>query len=301
MPRKDRIDLTGFSLLVALSLLFGVNQIAIKLSNSGFNPAFGAGLRSLLGVAVVLVWMWARGIPMRVVPGTFGLGLALGVIFAAEFLCLFVALDHTSVARTTVMLYSMPVWFALASHYTFPGEQITRIKAVGLALAFGGMAAALLDRSSAPVGSGVFGDLVALGAGIGWAAVAYIARILSSRGVGAEMQIVWMAGVSAPLLLLAGPAFGPLLRDPGMIAIASIVFQGSVVVALGFIVWFWLLGVYPPAGVASFSFLSPVLAILLGAVVLNEALSPILLIAGAGIAVGLILINWPRRAHPAPL
>ncbi|MDO9525871.1 MAG: DMT family transporter [Gemmobacter sp.] len=300
MARKDRIDMMGVCLLLALSLLFGVNQIAIKLSNTGFSPVFGAAMRSLIGVAMVLLWMRVRGIPVRVIPGTFALGLALGIVFAAEFLCLFIALDHSSVARTTVMLYSMPIWFALLSHFTFPGDRISPIKAVGLALAFGGMAVALSDRTTGNAGGGIYGDLIALGAGMGWALVAYLARILSGRGVGAEMQIVWMAGVSAPLLFLVAPLFGPFLRDPDLVAIGSILFQGIVVVAIGFIVWFWMLGVYPPAGVASFSFLSPVLAIWLGAVMLNESLSPLLLVAGAGVAVGLILINWPKRVQAPP-
>jgi hypothetical protein len=61
MPRKDRIDLTGFSLLVALSLLLGVNQIAIKLSSGGFNPAFGSGI-SWAAVACIARVLSSRGV-----------------------------------------------------------------------------------------------------------------------------------------------------------------------------------------------------------------------------------------------
>lgn len=301
MPRKDRIDLSGAVILTLLAVLFAANQLSIKLSNVGTGPVFGAALRSVIAAVCVIAWMRLRRIPITIAPGTAGLGLAMGCIFALEFLFLFIALDHTTVTRSTVMLYSMPVWLALAAHFLLPGERITPVKAVGLALAFGAMALALADRGSQPGGSPtLYGDLMALGAGCGWAAVAFVARLGGSRGISPEMQLLWMVGVSAPILLVAAPFFGPLLRDPGLLPVVSLLLQGSVVVAVGFLTWFWMLGTYPAAGVASFSFLSPVLAIALGWLVLDEPLSPMLALAGAGVAVGLVLINWPARRPQVP-
>ena len=63
MPRKDRIDGFGAATLVVFSLVLAVNQIAIKLSNEGFQPVFSAGLRSLL--AVGFVWLGARAVGRR--------------------------------------------------------------------------------------------------------------------------------------------------------------------------------------------------------------------------------------------
>ena len=70
---------------------------------------------------------------MRTAPGSLGAGLLMGLIFAAEFLFLFLALDLTTVVRTSIIFYSMPVWLALMAHVGLPGERITRTKAVGLA------------------------------------------------------------------------------------------------------------------------------------------------------------------------
>ena len=90
---------------------------------------------------------------------------------------------------------------------------------------------------------------------------------------------------------LAAPFFGPLIRDLAPVHLVGLVFQASVVVTGGFIAWLWLLSVYPASTVAAFSFLAPVLTLLLGAALLGESLSPAILGAGALVAAGIVLIN----------
>ena len=290
MPRKDKIDTAGALMLVGLAVLFGFNQVTIKVVNMGFNPVFAAGLRSVIAVVAILVWMRLRHVPVRVAAGTRGVGVVMGVIFAAEFLCIYLALDYTSVTRATVILYSMPVWFALAAHFFLPSERITPIKAAGLALAFAGMAVAMVDKGSAPAGASTWlGDVLALGGALGWAAVTFAARRAGAKGVGPEMQLFWMVAVSAPLLILAAPLFGDWLRVPGVLPVVGLVLAG------GFLLWFWLLGRYPAAGVASFSFLSPILGLFLGWAILDEPLSPMLIGAAGLVALGLVLINRPAQ------
>lgn len=296
MVRRASLDMAGVASLLALSMLFGVNQVTIKVVNGGFNPVLAAGMRSAIALVCVLVWMRWRGLALRPLPGTAPLGAALGVLFAVEFLCIYLSLDLTTVTRATVLLYSMPVWLTLAAHWLIPGERITLRKLLGLALAFGGMAGAILDRESLPTGQATLaGDLLALGGALGWAGVALLARQAGGRGMGPEQQLLWMVAVSAVLLAATSPAFGPALRVVSVPAVGWLVFQGAVVVAVGFLAWFWLLGRYPPAGVASFSLVSPVLALALGWAVLDEPLSAGLLAAGALVGVGLVLINWPAR------
>src|SRR5690606_38453451 len=137
-------------------------------------------------------------------------------------------------------------------------------KAIGLGLAFTGTAWAILGRSGGGQGS-LLGDLCALGSALGWAGTAFIARRPVMRAVGPEMQLFWMVLVSAPILLAVSPLFGPLLRAFEPPHLVLVIFQSTVVVAGGFILWLWLMSVYPTGTVAAFSFLTPVFAILLGA------------------------------------
>jgi drug/metabolite transporter (DMT)-like permease len=206
-----------------------------------------------------------------------------------EFLLLFVALDLTTVSRTAVIFYSMPVWMALGAHLFVAGDRITGLKALGLALCMGGVALAMADRGGGE--ASLAGDLAALGAAMGWAATALMAKASPLRLVRPEVQLLWQVGVSAPILLLLAPLFGALVRDLEPIHLWGLAFQIVVVVSAGFILWLWLLARYPASGVASFSFLSPVFGVGLGWALLGEAVGPVLLAALGLVAVGLVLIN----------
>lgn len=291
--RKDRLDSFGLAMLLGVQGVLALNQVIIKFVNAGLQPVFFAGLRSLLAIGFVWAWLVWRGRPPRLRRATLGAGLLIGALFAAEFLFLFLALDLTSVGRSALIMYSMPVWYALLAHFGL-GERITPTKAAGLALAFAGCASAILSRPDTGEAS-LAGDLCALAAAWGWALTAYIARRPVMRAEGPEMQLFWMVLVSAPILLLAAPLFGPLIRDLQAVHILGLIFQSSVVVAGGFIAWLWLLSVYPGSTVAAFSFLTPVLAVGLGALVFGETVTGSILLAAILVAAGIVLINRPPR------
>ena len=292
--RKDRLDGFGFALLLGVQGLLAVNQILIKLVNQGLQPVFFAGLRSLLAIGFVWAWLVWRGRQPRLKRESLGSGLLIGALFAAEFLFLFLAIDLTTVGRSALIMYSMPVWYALLAHFGL-GERITPLKAAGLACAFLGCAVAILSRPETGEAS-LAGDLCALAAAWGWALTAFIARRPVMRAEGPEMQLFWMVLVSAPILLFASLFFGPLIRELQAVHILGLLFQSSVVVAGGFIAWLWLLSVYPGSTVASFSFLTPVLALALGALVFGETIGLPILLAAALVAIGIVLINRPTAA-----
>ncbi|KAF0137153.1 MAG: Multidrug transporter [Xanthobacteraceae bacterium] len=289
--RKDRLDGAGIAMLLGVQGLLAVNQVIIKLVNEGLQPVFFAGLRSLLAVGFVWAWLVWKGRRPRLKRSVWGSGLLIGTLFAAEFLFLFLALDLTTVGRSALIMYSMPVWFAILAHFGL-GDRITPVKAAGLALAFSGCALAILSRPATGEAS-LVGDLCALGAAWGWALTAFVARRPVMRAEGPEMQLFWMVLVSAPILIVVAPLFGPLIRDLQPLHIVGLVFQSSVVVAGGFIAWLWLLSVYPSSTVASFSFLSPILALLLGAILFDETIGLPILGAAALVAAGIVLINRP--------
>lgn len=291
--RRERLDGVGLAAILGVTLLLAANQIVIKDVNGGIQPVFFAGLRSLLATGFVWLWLRHRGLTGRVRRADLAPGLWVGLVFAIEFMALFLALDLTSVGRASVIFYSMPVWMGLLAHFGLPGERLTLPRAAGLTLAFAGTAWAILSRD--PGGrANIWGDLAALVAAWGWALSAFLARATRLREAGPEAQLFWMVAVSGPLLLLVAPLFGPLLRQVEPVHWLWLVGLAGVVVAGGFITWLWLFSVYPSAVVASFSFLTPVFAILLGHLVYGEALAPGLM--GAAILVGLGIVMINRRA-----
>jgi drug/metabolite transporter (DMT)-like permease len=209
--------------------------------------------------------------------------------------CLFLALDLTSVTRTSVIFYTMPIWLALAAHVLIPGERLTGIKSAGLAMAFAGVVVALVTRDGVEGEASVLGDVFAFGAAIGWASIALIVRTTPLKEVRPEVQLLWQLAVSAPILFVAAAFFGPALRDPTLIHWAGLGFQILAIVSAGFLFWFWLLTIYPAASVAAFSFLSPVFGVGLGWFLLGEPVGPGILVSLALVCGGLILVNRPPR------
>lgn len=297
MDRKDRIDAFGAVSLILFSALLGFNQVVIKVVNEGLQPVFFAGLRSAGAVICVGLWMRWRGISLRPQPGTYRLGLLIGLFFSSEFLMLFTALDLTTVARSSVIFYSMPIWMALGAHVLLPGQRLTATRIVGLTVAFLGVALAILDRPTEGDAS-LAGDLYALGAAFAWAAIGLLARGSALRDESPEMQLMWQVAVSAVVLTLAAPLFGPFIRDLQPIHLWGLAFQIVVVVSAGFVFWLWLLSIYPAASVAAYSFLGPIFGVGFGWLILGERIGSAILGALVLVASGLWLMNRPPRQVP---
>jgi len=293
------MDAFGASSLVAFALLLAFNQVVVKVVNDGLQPVFFAGVRSVGAAVLVALWIWARGGSLRIARRYWGAAAAMGTCFAVEFVCLFLALDLTTVTRSSIIFYTMPVWLALAAHFVLPGERISPQKALGLALAFGGAVTAIAFRSGGGQGS-LLGDIFALGGALGWAGIALVARATRFNEVAPRVQHFYQLALSAPLLLLAAPLFGPFIRDLAPIHLWGVAFQVVVVAGFGFLFWIWIISIYPASSVAAFSFLSPIFGIFLGVVLLGETLAWPIVVAGLLVAVGLVLINLPARRSQVP-
>ena len=294
MDRKSQIDLFGAVALTGFAVFLAFNQVVIKVTNEGIQPVFLAGVRSV--GAVVCLWLWLkwRGIPVQSSRAGVIWGIFAGLIFGVQFLFLFVALDLTTVGRASIIFYSMPIWLSLLAHVMLPNDKINALKFVGLILAMSGVAWAFWDRSS---GTAILiGDLAALGGAVSWAVLTIIMKASPLNDERPEMQLFWQVLVSGPLLIVASFFFGDLIRDLQPIHIAGLIFQIVIVVTAGFVFWLWLLSIYPASSVGSFSFLSPVMSVALGWLLLGEEVGTDILIALGLVALGIVLINRPKKA-----
>lgn len=291
MHDRHDIDAFGTLALIVIMMVLALNQVVIKLTNDGLQPVFAAGLRSAGAVAVIWAWMRLRGQRLDFRPGTLWPGLLVGLIFSVEFLALFVALDLTTVTRVSVIFYSMPVWMAVAAHLLLPGERLTRLRSLGLALAFAGVAWAIVDRSGLGGEASLIGDLAALVAALGWMGVSLMPRLSGLGRLRPEMQMFWQVAVSAPVLVAASLAFGPWIRAFQPVTAWMMLFQIVVVASGVFLAWFWLLSHYKASRIAAFAFLSPVFGVVMGWLWLGEAVTAALIAKLVLVTLGIVLIN----------
>jgi hypothetical protein len=128
--------------MVLLCAIWALGQIAVKVGVTGISPLWQAGLRSL-GAAIVLAgWMSLRGIALRTARSMVPWSLAIGTVFALEFVCLYIGLSLTTAARGSVLLYTAPFFVALGGHRLL-ADPLTRPRVAGLVLAFEGVVVAL--------------------------------------------------------------------------------------------------------------------------------------------------------------
>ena len=109
------LDTFGIAGLCFFSLISGYNQVVMKVVNDGLQPVFCAGLRSLFAAFLILLWLFLTHKRIKVEKSLLPAILFYGVIFGAEFMFLYIALDLTSVIRVTIMFYTMPIWLAITS------------------------------------------------------------------------------------------------------------------------------------------------------------------------------------------
>ena len=62
MERKTQMDTFGAVALTLFALNLAFNQVVVKVTAGGFEPIFGAGVRSLGGMLVLLLWILSEAV-----------------------------------------------------------------------------------------------------------------------------------------------------------------------------------------------------------------------------------------------
>lgn len=289
--RKTSIDLFGAVLLVGFALLMGLNQVMVKIVNTGIAPVFQVALRSLCAFFPVLVFALVMRRKLSLSDGSLWPGILSGLFFAFEFVLMFSALEYTTVTRAALFFYCMPFWVAVGAHFLIPGERLTIVRLAGLLLAVAGVALAL-SHSNTPGGDqALIGDIMCLLGSVFWAGIALLARTTKLSRASPEMQLLYQLAVSAVVLMLLAPFFGNPIRDVTPLIIFLFAVQVLLVVCVGFLTWFWVLSIYPASDMASFTFLTPLFGMTMGWLILSEPVTWNLLVAMIMVAVGIVLVN----------
>lgn len=297
--RKDQIDLLGGSLLLGFSLILGLNQALVKVVNVGLAPVFQSGLRSACALPLVVGFALVMRRRLAISDGTLTLGILNGLLFAAEFCLLFLALDYTTVARASLFFYLMPVWVALSAHVFIPEEPLHRNKVLGLFSAVVGVAIAFTGDLGAAGEDAWIGDWLALLAGMFWAGIALLTRTSRLNTCTPEMNLIYQLAVSALVLLAVAPLFGPTVRELNALILWVFAGQVVVVVAAGFLMWFWILSIYPVSNMASFGLLAPIFGVFFGWAIFDDPLTITFLAALVFAGIGVVLVNTqPKLKTP---
>jgi drug/metabolite transporter (DMT)-like permease len=286
--------------LLVVYVVWGSTYLAIRVAIETLPPFLMAGVRFLVAGAILFAWAVRRGDRLRDVPGraqwvaaaVAGIGLFLGgnggVVLAEQ---------RIPSGVTALLVATLSIWMALLGWLVY-GERPSRPALVGLPLGFVGTA--LLVGPVDASGLDPVGAALCLGASLSWAAASLYSRhapLPTRTAVSTAMQMIAGGGV----MLLAGAARGELAHvDPATFSRASLAALAYLVVAgslLAFSAYAWLLRAAPMPLVATYAYVNPVVAVLLGWSLAGEPMTPRMAVAGTVIVVAVALIASGSRAQ----
>jgi drug/metabolite transporter (DMT)-like permease len=288
--------------LVAVWIVWGSTYLAIRLAVETIPPFLMAGSRFLIAGSVLYAWRHLAGDPpptkiewrSAIIVGSFLLmGANGGVSWAEQYV-------DSSVAALLVAL--VPMWMVVIDALRPAGRRPNRWAVLGVVIGF--MGVALLVGPSRL--TGLQGDVDPVGAG-----VLVIASFLWASGSiynrGAQLPGSPLLGTS--MQMLAGGAGLFLLATLGgewsRLEVASITMQslwGLVYLIVfgswvGFVAYIWVLRAAPTPLVSTYAYVNPLVAIMLGNLLVDEPITVRLLVAAAIIvsSVAIITITQPMR------
>ena len=282
---------------LALCLIWGSTWFFIKLGLRDLPPFTFAGLRFLIASAILwaIVLVWRRPLPKS---GRDWLKLAwTGIItFALNYGLIFWGEQYISSGLAAVLQATIPVFGLIFAHYRLPGERLTARKLAGVATGVAGVSLIFYDQMKVEGMAALQGSLALLLSSV---CAAYANVFIKARlqhidsSVIAAGQMVW--GIFPLLALgavLEGDPFTHRWSAKSALALAYLALIGSV---LAFLLYFWLVTKIEVTRTMLISLVTPVTALLIGKLTLDERLSWRVAAGSAAILAGIWLIVFQRR------
>lgn len=287
--------------LLAVYLIWGTTYLGIRVVNQTMPPLLAAGVRFVIAGGALYVWAIRRGDSLAdrprapqwkaaaIVGGLLLVGGNGGVVWA----------ERTVPSGVVALIIALvPLWMALFDRAALR-QRLGSRTVIGLVLGFGGTA--LLVGQGIDAGSfDLVGAMFAFGASIAWASGSLYSRRapLPSRPlVGNGMQQLAGGG----MLLLVGTLVGELadihveeFSAASLVALGYLIVFGSLI---AFTSYLWLLRTARTSLVATYAYVTPVVAVFLGWLILDEPVGLRTALAAAVIVIAVALIVSGGSSH----
>ena len=295
-----RAALATYGKLTLMALFWGGTFIGGRIAAGEMTPAAAALWRYVIGIVLLVAaaYVLEGGLPRLSARQWLGVVLlgATGVVLFN--LCFMYALARVPASRASLIMALNPAVTLIAAAI-FLHEHLTRSKVLGIAIALAGVAVVLGHGNPANLFSGSvgIGEIVMFGCPLAWTANTLVAKRMLGN-VSAIGQTAF-GSIAGALMLVAMLAFQGELALPHVSARVwgALVFLGIFGTAIALVLFYDGVRRIGAARASVFINLVPVFAVLLGVLVLHEALETSMLVGGALVIGGILLLNRP--AAPA--
>lgn len=276
-----------------LSLIWGSTWLFIKLGLENLPPITFAGIRFVIACAILFVLIRARGIALPDNSRDWGLLALTGVLsFCLNYGLVFWGEQYISSGLAAVLQATLPAFGLVIAHFHLPGERMTWSKIFGVVLGFSGVAVVFSNQLAIAGGKALAGSIALV---LSAFFAAYSNVLVKAYGRKLEPAILsggQMFFGLIPLLLIGIPLEGNPFRfhwtPMALVALLYLAVVGSVI---AFMLYYWLVHNMDVTKTMLISLVTPVVAVVLGMVVLGEDLSWRTVAGGIMIMVGVRFVT----------
>jgi len=291
LKRKSPLNFVDFTLLIAV-LVWALNFTVVKASLEDMGPHTFNALRFILAASLVWIIIWRRGdwfkIPSHHFIPLFFLGLFGNLLYQWLFI---VGIDFSFAANAAIILGTIPIWVAIFSHL-FSIEKMTRLKTIGVALAFTGVVVIISGgEKSVSFGSESFlGDVLIVVAAIVFGIYSIFSKTYLNSYTPLQFSGIMIAIGAFSLTAIAVPEmFSTDWAGISAIAYGGVVYSGALSIGLAYLIWNNGLARVGTVRTSAYQNLVPVLGLIFGVIILNEQLNAFQYSGSAIVVAGIIL------------
>ncbi|MGA0866543.1 MAG: EamA family transporter [Candidatus Nanopelagicaceae bacterium] len=304
MPAPSRARVWGA--LWVVYIVWGSTYLGIEYAIRSMPPLLAMGTRFLAAGAIMLIALAIhhgprflhvprRQILFLAILGALLLGLGLGMVSMAQY-------NDVPTGMVALLIAALPLWIAIFK--VIDGAKSSALSWVGILIGFVGVGILLQPELSKPDnGSHIFWMGMVIFGNLGWAFGTYIApRLDIPKSVllvtGYQM---FLGGISMSLVgLLVGEDLGDFL-DATALSWGGWIFLVLIGSIATYTAYLWLVQNAPVGLIATYAYVNPVVAIILGTIFLDEVLSITLFFGAIVVISGVALVVWVEsRASREP-
>ncbi|WP_214415555.1 EamA family transporter [Sphaerisporangium fuscum] len=293
-------DIRIWAALIAVYVVWGSTYLGIRLTIETIPPMLSGGLRFVLAAAILGgALAVTKGRAALRMTGTqfLGAGLVGLLLLTSGNGLLAIAEQYISTGLAALLVASVPLWLVIFRMVARDRPHLLTL--AGVLIGFCGVAG--LSLSGGGGRGSAFGIVITLAGSLSWSAGSFLpGRIPMPENPFVASTVEMLVGGAG--LFVVGTVSGERLHLASIstgsaLALAYLVLVGSLV---GFTSYIWLLGKAPISLVSTYAYVNPVVAVLLGVLVLSEQVTPPVIAGGLVIVVGVALVVSTERSGRRP-
>lgn len=283
-----------WAMLLSLSVLWGGSFFFTRVALSALPPFTLVLLRVGLAAVILTIVVPLLGLKMPRQPRAWAAFFGMGLLNNAVPFCLIVwGQTHIASGLAAILNATTPLFTVVAAHVLTTDERMTGHRLVGVLLGFVGVAVMVGPAVLEGLGTDLLAQVAVLGAALSYAFAGIFGRRFRRMGVPplatATGQVTASALMLLPITLVADRPWT--LPLPGASVWGAVFGSAVLSTALAYVLYFRILATAGATNLLLVTFLIPVSAFLLGALVLGERLAPQHFLGMALIGCGLAAID----------